>query len=75
MPLYKRVGTAMNVVADVKYARVRIQKGTSAQQSIFIYYHIGVKMDNMFRPSSGHHQVQYKEMWGSTESRTQVGSN
>ena len=27
-------------------------------------------MDNMFRPSSGHHQVQYKEMWSSTELHT-----
>ena len=52
--------------------RYKIQKGTSAQRSIF-YYHIGVKMDNMFRPSSGHHQVQYKEMWGSTELRTLMG--
>ena len=41
----------------------------------YIYYHIGVKMDNMFQPSSGHHQVQYKEMWGSTELRTRMGSH
>ena len=39
----------------------------------YIYYHIGVKMDNMFRPSSGHHQVQYKEMWSSTELSTRMG--
>ena len=30
-------------------------------------------MDNMFRPSSGHRQVQYKEMWVSTELRTRMG--
>ena len=32
-------------------------------------------MDNMFRQSSGHHQVQYKEMWSSTELRTRMGSH
>ena len=35
-------------------------KSTSAQQSVY-YYHIGVKMDNMFRLSGSHHQVQYKD--------------
>ena len=35
-------------------------KDTSAQQSIY-YYHIGVNVDNMFRLSGSHHQVQYKE--------------
>ena len=40
----------------------------------YIYYHIGVKMDYMFQPSSGHHQVQYKEMWGSTEVCTRMGT-
>ena len=35
-------------------------KSTSAQQSTY-YYHIGVKVDNMFRLSGSHHQVQYKE--------------
>ena len=35
-------------------------KSTSAQQSIY-YYHIGVKVDNMFRLSGSHHQVQYKD--------------
>ena len=29
-------------------------------------------MDDMFQPSSGHRQVQYKEMWGSTELRTRI---
>ena len=33
---------------------------TSAQQSIY-YYHIGVKVDDMFRLSGSHYQVQYKE--------------
>jgi len=32
-------------------------------------------MDKMFRPSSGHHQVRYKEMWGSTELRTRMGTH
>ena len=31
-------------------------------------------MVNMFQPSSGHDQVQHKEMWGSTELRTRMGS-
>ena len=35
-------------------------KSTSAQQSIH-YYHTGVKVDNMFRLSGSHHQVQYKD--------------
>jgi len=41
----------------------------------YIYYHTGVKMDNMFRLSGSHHQVQYKEMWNSTELRTRMGSH
>ena len=35
-------------------------KSTSAQQSIY-YYHIGVKVDNMFLLSGSHHQVQSKD--------------
>jgi hypothetical protein len=55
-------------IQDIKYKKY-------VSTTKYIYYHIGVKMDNIFRPSSGHHQVQYKEMWSSTGLRTRMGSH
>ena len=63
----------MNIVAElVKYINEGRQRN-NIQCNRTIYYRIVIK-DDMFRPSSGHHQVYIKDTETYEELRTYMGS-